>query len=219
MLKCEKCNIDLDVIDNKCPLCNSIIDDSDNFDSSYPVLKPIVSNKLFKKLLFFVACIISVIVVILNIALTPNIKWSFFVILQLIISSFIFSNVLSGRIKIIKILLILNLLVSTLSVFWDWYTGFHGWSINYVIPALCIVYGTFMIILRLVRYYAFQENSSYIYLNICLEFVPLILVNFGYAKLNVLVYWAGLFGIINLLLLLIFDGSKFKDDIVKKLHI
>ena len=76
-----------------------------------------------------------------------------------------------------------------------------------------------MIILRLVRYYAFQENSSYIYLNICLEFVPLILVNFGYAKLNVLVYWAGLFGIINLLLLLIFDGSKFKDDIVKKLHI
>ena len=91
MLKCEKCNIDLDVIDNKCPLCNSIIDDSDNFDSSYPVLKPIVSNKLFKKLLFFVACIISVIVVILNIALTPNIKWSFFVILQLIISSFIFS--------------------------------------------------------------------------------------------------------------------------------
>ena len=82
MLKCEKCNIDLDVIDNKCPLCNSIIDDSDNFDSSYPVLKPIVSNKLFKKLLFFVACIISVIVVILNIALTPNIKWSLFVILQ-----------------------------------------------------------------------------------------------------------------------------------------
>ena len=52
MLKCEKCNIDLDVIDNKCPLCNSIIEDSDKSDSSYPVLKPIVSNKLFKKLLF-----------------------------------------------------------------------------------------------------------------------------------------------------------------------
>ena len=76
-----------------------------------------------------------------------------------------------------------------------------------------------MIILRFVSYYAFKENSSYIYLNICLEFLPLLLVYLGYAKLNILVYWAGLFGIINLLLLLVFDGSSFKDDIVKKLHI
>ena len=219
MLKCEKCNVDLDIIDSKCPLCNSVIEVDDKFEASYPVIKPVVSNKTFRKLLFFLACVISILVVILNIAITPNIKWSFFVILQLIAASYIFSKVLSGRIKVIKLLLILNLLVCGLSVFWDWYTGFHGWSTNYVIPALCITYGVFMIVLRLVRYYAFKENSSYIYLNICLEFVPPILVMTGYAVPNVLVYLCGLFGVFNILLLVIFDGSTFKDDIVKKLHI
>jgi hypothetical protein len=219
MLKCEKCNVDLDIISNKCPLCNSVIDDTGNKHSSYPIIKPVVSNKLFKKLVFFVVCVVSIAVIILNIGLTPNIKWSLFVILQLIASYWIFSNILNGRIKVIKILLILNILVCFLSIFWDSYTGFHGWSTNYVIPALCISYGIFMLILRLVRYYAFKENSSYIYLNICLEFLPWILVYFGYANLNILVYLSGIFGIINLLLLLIFDGSSFKDDIVKKLHI
>lgn len=218
-MKCEKCNIELDIISNKCPLCKSVVGEDKNPEGSYPILKPVVSNKLYKKLLFFVASIISVVVVILNIALTPNIKWSLFVILQLILSYFIFSKILNGRIKVIKIFLILNILVCFLSIFWDSYTGFHGWSTNYVIPALCISYGVFMIILRFVSYYAFKENSSYIYLNICLEFLPLLLVYLGYAKLNILVYWAGLFGIINLLLLLVFDGSSFKDDIVKKLHI
>lgn len=219
MLKCEKCNVELDIISNKCPLCNSVVTEDKDIEGSYPILKPVVSNKMYKKLLFFVTAIISVVVVILNIGLTPDIKWSFFVIVQLIASYFIFSKILNGRVKVTKILLMLNLLVCALSVFWDSYTGFHGWSTNYVIPALCISYGIFMIILRFVSYYAFKENSSYIYLNICLEFLPIVLVNFGYANLNVLVYWSGLFGIINLLLLLIFDGSSFKDDIVKKLHI
>ena len=218
-MKCEKCNIELDIISNKCPLCKSVVCEDKNPEGSYPILKPVVSNKLYKKLLFFIACFISVAVVFLNIALTPGIRWSFFVILQLIISYWIFSRILSGRVKVIKLFLILNILVCALSIFWDSYTGFKGWSTNYVIPALCISYGVFMIILRFVSYYAFQENSSYIYLNICLEFLPLLLVYLGYAKLNILICWAGLFGIINLLLLLIFDGSSFKDDIVKKLHI
>lgn len=219
MLKCEKCNVDLDIIDTKCPLCNSLIETDDKFEASFPIIKPVVSNKTFRKLLFFLACIISILVIILNIALTPDIKWSLFVILQLMASFYIFSKVLSGRIKIVKILLILNLLVCALSIFWDWYTGFHGWSTNYVIPALCISYGLFMIILRLVRYYAFKENSSYIYLNICLEFLPAILLSAGYASPNVLIYLSGLFGIFNILILIVFDGSTFKDDIVKKLHI
>lgn len=219
MLKCEKCNVDLDIIDDKCPLCNSVIEKDKKFDASYPVIKPVVSNKTFRKLLFFVASVISLLVIILNIALTPDIKWSLFVILQLFGGYYIFSKVLSGRIKVVKILLIINILVCGLSIFWDWYTGFYGWSTNYVIPALCITYGVFMIILRLVKYYAFKENSSYIYLNICLEFVPGILVNFGYAVPNVLIYFSLLFGILNIILLIAFDGSSFKDDILKKLHI
>lgn len=219
MKKCDKCNVNLDIISNKCPLCNSEVLDVKNFESSYPNIKTVVSKQLFRKALFFITCIISIIALSVNYFLTPNIKWSLFVILQIFASYYIFYNILSGRRKVIKVLLFLNIFISTLSVFWDIYIGFHGWSVNYVIPALCISYGLFMIILRLVNYYAFRENSYYIYLNICLEFVPLVLVFFDKATPNILVQLSTLFGVLNLLILLIFDGSSFKDDIIKKLHI
>lgn len=219
MKHCNKCNVDLDIISDKCPLCNSQIKKAKNNNSSYPNITYIVSKNLFRKLLFFIACVISATMLILNYALTPKIRWSLFVVAQIFASFYVFYNVLSGRKKVIKLLLFLNIFVSILSVFWDVYSGFHGWSVNYVIPSLCITYGIFMLILRLVRYYAFKENSSYIYLNICLEFLPVILVYLGYAKANILIYLSLIFGIINLLMLLAFDGSSFKDDIIKKLHI
>lgn len=218
-MHCNKCNVDLDIIDNRCPLCNSEINEFDNFKSSYPKIKRLVTKVLYRKIILFIVCCISFAIAILNYALTPNIKWSLFVILQIFLSYYIFYNILSGRQKVIKLLLSLNIIISSFSVFWDVYTGFHKWSVNYVIPSLCITYGMFMLILRMVKYYVFKENSSYIYLNILLEFIPIILVRFGYATPNILIFLAMIFGVLNLLVLFAFDGSNLKDDIIKKLHI
>ena len=218
MKQCPKCNITLDIRDNYCPLCNSEIIDKKNFKSSYPFISDIINKHLFRKIILFIVILISIIALALNYILTPNIRWSLFVIIQLLVTYYIFYNILNGRKKIIKSLLAINILVSCLSIFWDFYTGFHGWSTNYVLPSLCITYGAFMLVLRFIDYFAFRESSNYIYLNICLEFVPLILVYLEYAKLNVLIYLSTLFCILNLLILVIFDGSDLKEDILKKMH-
>jgi len=218
MKQCKKCHINLDTFANQCPLCNSAIESSPDFQSSYPMINDIINKSLFRKIVFFLASLISLSVIALNYFLTPNIRWSFFAVLQIFLSYYVFYNILNGQRKVIKFLLALSFVITFLSIFWDIYTGFHGWSTNYVLPSLCISYGTFMLILRFVDYFAFRENSSYIYLNICLEFVPLILVSLNYAKLNTLIYLAGFFGIINLLILIVFDGSDLKEDILKKMH-
>ena len=219
MKQCKKCNIDLDTFSSTCPLCNSQIENVNNFNCSYPVINDVINKHFFRRCIFFIATIISLVVMFLNYLLTPGIKWSLFVILQIFLSYYVFYNILSGRKKVIKLLLTLNIVICILSVFWDIYSGFHGWSTNYVLPSLCITYGAFMLLLRFVNYFAFRENSSYIYLNICLEFVPMILVYLEFAKLNILIHLAGAFGIINLLILIIFDGSDLKEDLLKKMHI
>ena len=218
MKQCKKCNVNLDVIGDQCPLCNSQIDTPKNFKSSYPFISDIINKHFFRRAIFFLASIISLIILAINYLLTPDVKWSIFVVIQIFLSYYVFYNILSGRKRVIKLLLVLNFIVSFLSVFWDIYTGFHGWSTNYVLPSLCITYGLFMLILRFVDYFAFRENSSYIYLNICLEFMPMILVYLEVAKLNVLTHLSGIFGILNILILIIFDGSDFKEDILKKMH-
>ena len=201
-----------------CPLCNSEIIVIDEIKSSYPILKNIISHNIFRRVIFFIASFISIVIAFLNYLLTPNVKWSIFVIMQIFASYFVFKDILNGRKKVVKLLLALNIFITIISVFWDIYTGFRGWSTNYVLPALCITYGVFMLLLRLINYFAFQENSFYIYINICLGFLPMILVYKNIASVNILTHLAGIFAMINLLILIIFDGSKVKEYLLKKMH-
>lgn len=217
MKKCNKCKIKINTASNSCPLCKSEITGKDI--SEFPKVKTIITNTLLRKILLLIVCLISITVAIINHILTPNIKWSIFVILQLFFSFYVFYNILSGKRKIIKVLLFSSIFISILSIFWDIYTGLHGWSINYVVPAICITYGLFLIILRIVNFIAFTKNTSYIYLNILLEFIPVILCYFGIADENILIYLSSFFAISNLLLLLIFDWAILKNDLIKKMHI
>ena len=217
MNKCLKCDVLVDSLADKCPLCNSQMEKSK--DSSYPNIKRKLTSALFRKIMFLIAITICMVVALVNYILTPNIKWSYFVILQIILMCYVFYHLLNGRGKVVKLLFVLNILVCGLSIFWDNYTGFRGWSINYVFPSLCITYGIFMIILRFVSYFAFRENSSYIYLNVCLEFLPVLLLNLDKLSVGILAYISAGLGMLNLLILIAFDGSSLKSDIARKLHI
>ena len=217
MSKCSKCNVELNTISDICPLCNSEIKNKD--ESIYPVIKNNLTKKLLMKKIFFINCLVCMIVLLINYLCTPKIKWSLFVVIQLIGMYFVFSKVLRGRNKILRLIFMLNFMICIISIFWDYYVGFNGWSINYVFPSLCICYGIFMIILRFVKYFAFRENTAYIYLNVCIEFVPLILLMLNKITFPLLAIISFVMGVLNILILMIFDGSNFKEDIRKKLHI
>ena len=216
MAKCTKCNIELNTISDVCPLCNSEIKNKDN--SIYPVIKNNLNKSSLMKIIFFINCLICVSILLINYFCTPGVKWSIFVVIQLIVTYWVFRKVLRGRNKILRMLFMLNFIICAVSLFWDYYVGFSGWSINYVLPSLCISYGIFMLILRFVKYFAFKENSSFIYLNVCIEFVPLILVFYDKITFPLLAIISAVMGVLNLLVLMIFDGSNFKEDIRKKLH-
>lgn len=217
MSKCLKCNVLLDTLSDRCPLCNSEV--KETIDPTYPKIKPKFTNLLFRKIMLLIAITSCISVALVNFILTPNIKWSIFVVLQIILMYYVFYHVLNGRKKVVRLLFILNIIVCILSIFWDYYTGLRGWSINYVFPSLCITYGIFMLILRFVNYFVFKENSSYIYLNVCLEFLPVLLLNLDKISIGILAYISAVVGIINLVILIVFDGSSFKSDIERKFHI
>jgi hypothetical protein len=217
-MRCKKCDIDINTISNNCPLCgSSLIGEKER--SVYPHIKSKLTSNFVRKLVLFIVLIISITVLIINVVLTPKIKWGSFVVAALISSYLIFRSIMNGRKKVLKLLFTLNFLIICLAIFWDYYTGYRGWSLNFVLPSLCISYGIFLIVLRFVSYFAFRENSYSVYLNVLLEFVPIILLYYGKITFKPLAIISLIFGIANLLILIIFDGSRFKDDLEKKLHI
>ena len=109
MAKCNKCNIELNTISDACPLCNSEIKNND--DSVYPFIKNNLTKASLMKKMFFIHCVICIIIVLINYFCTPNVKWSIFVVIQIILAYFIFCKILSGRHKILDCYLYLTLLL------------------------------------------------------------------------------------------------------------
>lgn len=219
MSKCIKCNVEVNSVTNRCPLCNSELKKWKKEDSIYPNKVNVLNNALVKKIILLIMILCSVATFAVNYFLTPNISWSLFVVIQIVIIGLIISRIMSGRNKVLKSLFTASFIICGISIFWDMYIGFKGWSLDYVLPSLCISYSIFVLILRIVNYLAFRENSSHIYLNIMLGFVPLILLFFNYINVPVLAYLSGILAFLNLLILLIFDWSDVKDFIMKKLHL
>ena len=219
MSKCIKCDVEVNSVTSRCPLCNSELKKWNKEDSIYPNKVNVLNHALVKKFILLIVVLCSVGTFAINYFLTPNIKWSLFVVLQIIIIGAIVSKIMSGRNKVLKFLFMSSFVICGISIFWDMYMGSRGWSLDYVLPSLCISYSIFVLILRVVNYLAFRETSSYIYFNVMLGFVPCILMAFGYIHVPILAYISGVLAFLNLLILLIFDWSDFKNFILKKLHI
>lgn len=217
MSKCLKCDVNVNTVTNKCPLCDSIIDETK--DCLYPKKINGLKYGFVRKISLFIALMCSLCVVLLNFYLTPTYRWSVFVIIQLFISYMIFFKILNGRNRVLRMLFMLNIFVCSLSIFWDIYIGFSGWSLDYVLPSLCITYGIFVLLLRFINYFAFRQNSSYIYFNTCLGFVPIVLLYFDIVKLDILADLSALIAFVNLIILIIFDWSDLKEFISKKFHL
>ena len=217
MSKCLKCDVNVNSVTNRCPLCDSIIDDTK--DNIYPRKIKGLKYRFVRKISLFITLMCSLCVLLLNYYLTPNYRWSLFVIVQLLIFYILFFKILDGKNRVLRMLFAFNILVCFISIFWDIYIGFNGWSLDYVFPSLCITYGIFVLLLRFINYFAFRQNTSYIYFNICLGFVPLLLLHLDIVKVDILADLSVVIAFINLIILIIFDWSDLKNFIAKKFHL
>ena len=217
MSKCLKCDVIVNSVTNRCPLCDSIIDETE--DNIYPRKINGLKYGFVRKISLFITIMCSLCVLLLNFYLTPNYRWALFVIIQLFIFYMLFFKILNGRNRVLRMLFVFNILVCSLSIFWDIYIGFNGWSLDYVLPSLCITYGIFVLLLRFINYFAFRQNSSYIYFNICLGFVPLVLLSLEIVKVDILADLSAVIAFVNLIILIIFDWSDLKNFISKKFHL
>lgn len=217
MSRCNKCDIEVDTKGTHCPLCNARIEKTAS--PTYPIIKTMSTWQFIKRILLIVVISISVLVIFLNRILTPLTKWSVFVIAALWTMYVIFLGVMKGHKRILSMMFYMSFLIIMITNLWDNLVGDYGWSLNYVLPSVAISYGIFLIALRFVSHFAIEDNSMYIYLHIFLEFLPMVLYVKKIVTFAPLAVISAFFGIVNLLVLIVFDFTHLKKDLAMRLHI
>lgn len=180
MSKCRQCNIEITDDTQVCPLCRCVIEVDEHTDNRYPDIRFRTQKlHLAVRIFLFVAIILEVLFVYLNYKFYHGILWSLitgagFAYVYFIARFAILNDNADYRAKFLTLTFFGILYVILIDVC----IGYHGWSVNFVLPGGLLFVDLAIVILMFVNRRNWQ---SYIMLEISMIFlsaIPLLLMKF-----------------------------------------
>ena len=220
MLHCDHCGVDLPGAPGHCPLCQNT--PSGTPDSSGQVFPNLPASRPISRVLlaWSVFCSISaaVICVAINLVLPAGGWWSLFVMAGIVSLWVDFAIVLKKRTNIPKGILWQVAVVSIIAYFWDLFTGFHGWSVDYVLPILCTCAMVAMTLVAKIRRLHIQDYVLYLVLDCILGFISFVLILVGTVHAVVPSALCFASSVIFLAFLLSFEGKALLAEFQRRFH-
>ena len=214
---CKKCNLKIKTNNNYCPLCQSKLigkKEANDFPNVIPIYKKYIT---FFKLLLFICVLISLISIAVDLIINKY-HFSIFVLIGIFCLLIVFKSAITKRDSIYKTILWQLVLLSFISILWDYLTGFNSWSITFVIPILCITNNIVISLLTMIFHDCLEDNIIYFICMVFIGLVPLIflLLDIENKIPSIICIF---FNLICFLTLLIFKYKEVKEELKRRLHI
>ncbi len=223
MLYCNKCRVSVIGSKTCCPLCQeSLTGTGTASPDAFPVLeKPKYSKHFLLRLISLIAISAAVIAVGLNyiIPAQSDMKWSLFIVLGIICAWISTAVVVVRRRNILKNINWQLLLLTVFAVFWDYLTGWRGWSIEYVIPFSCMASMACMYILSLALKIKARGFVSYLIFDAIYGVIPVIFILTGRLNVTYPSVFCVICSIISISAILLFKGRYILDEATRKFHV
>ena len=184
-------------------------------EENFPAKKP-EKNRKFPEFFTFACMAAAVVCVMLNYLVTSTLRWSIFAVAG---CACIWAMVMLGYAKrrnLLKNSMWQLVSVSVLAILWDYFTGWSGWSLSYVLPC-----GTLMVLLSMmtiVRLQKLEQNEYLFYFVQAAGFgmIPFLLLVFGAVKVTEPSVVCSGISFLFLAGLALFHGKEFKQEFYKK---
>ncbi|MBQ6835398.1 MAG: zinc ribbon domain-containing protein [Lachnospiraceae bacterium] len=178
MSKCNICNIEILDETDHCPLCHSILTQTDELENMYPDVR-IMQKKLvlFSRIYLFAAILFDVFLISVDLHQdkSSRIWWSIIVGLILLYIYILLRYAILGKAGYKWKVILLTAIAVISAVAIDFLTGYHGWSLDYVMPSGILIMD---VIIMILMYYNSRNWQSYIMwqiLMILCSIIPIVL--------------------------------------------
>jgi hypothetical protein len=221
MQKCDNCKICLKGHHSVCPLCGGIVQETDEkVEEVFPHIPTIYQEfNMFIRIMIYVSICAIIISFAVNVIFTKESRWSLLVAASIICMWISMFFIIRKKSNIPKTIIWQVVLIGILSVIWDLSMGWLGWSIDYVIPTICVGAMIIMPIAAKILKIGVRDLIVYMLVDGIFGFVPIIFILFG--GLNVLfpsvICVAA--SAISLSALIMFEGENMKIELNKRMHI
>lgn len=139
MAKCKNCQIEVLDVTEVCPLCRSILEQTEPLEDMYPNVRVRVKGmKLASRIYLFAAAVLFAVLLQVDALDGGPVWWSLLVGLALLSVYLILRYAIMGQSGYRAKVIVLTALGVLLAVAADFTTGYRGWSVDYVLPG-CIL--------------------------------------------------------------------------------
>ena len=219
MLYCKNCKIHLSGKYVRCPLCKGrLTGEADGAGNLFPVLSARIDHAMLMGLAFGSAVAAAVCIAV-NLIFPSRGWWSLFVVFGIVSFWISLALVLKKNKNIPKTVLWQVGTLSLLAYLWDYFTGFRGWSLNFVLPILCTSAMVAMAVIAKIEKLDIQNYIFYLVIDCVFGILSFTLLVIG--RTTEVIPSAVCFAstIIFLASLLIFQGKALLNEAQRRFHL
>lgn len=219
---CSHCQVKIREPKQECPLCrNPLSHDGDLTDQRelFPEIPPSYERHLALRIMIFISIVTTVVSFVIDKLFPTEMNWPFFVLFGLLSMWLSLIMVIQKRHHITKNIMWQVTIVSVLSIIWDWGTGWRGWSLDFVIPIVCVAAMLVMYVTARVMKLGVRDYITYFLLDGLLGVIPILFISFDWVDVIYPSVISVALSIIFLAAILIFQGESIKSELIKRMHV
>ncbi len=148
-----------------------------------------------------------------------DINWPLLVVFGLASTWISLLVIIRKRHNIPKTILWQVVIVTLLSLFWDWETGWIGWSVDYVIPITYVAAMLVMYVSARIMRLSVRDYITYALLDGSFGIIPIAFIIFNWASTIIPSIICTASSLIFLSAIFIFHGESIKVELDKRMHI
>lgn len=220
MSRCNKCNIEVLDETERCPLCNCVLEQTVEVENMYPNVR-LKARKmmLFGRIYLFLAILVETILLYVNYITAPKLWWSVITGMIFLYGYLLIRFAILGktgyRIKIVALVAIMILMMIAI----DFVVGYHGWSLNYVLPSGIIAVDFGILLLMLINRRNWQSYMMLqIFMMVC-SVVPVVFAVVGIVTAPLLSQIALAFSVFLFLGTVIIGDRRARTELRRRFHI
>ncbi len=220
MKQCRHCGIKIASDLPRCPLCDMETAALDaDFAADYPYVKSRFTRSLTVRLVTFLAIVVAGLSFFINHLVPSDSPWVYITAVAIVYVWISMINLVSNLRNPGSVILCQLLSASGLLFGIDFLTGWHKWSVNYVIPFLIIGAALGIVLCMLIRPLKFRAYTIYQLMIAVLGVLSLLLWFFGAADVEWPVEAAAIFSLLCFLSMLVFADRRTRNELHKRFHI
>lgn len=215
---CKKCKVNVRAGDGHCPLCQTRVSDKE-IDNIFPKLDYQKEERRYFRVMVLIMLVASVVCVTVNYSMPHTGYWSVLVLAGFFSFGVSFYTLLSKWENVYKTILWEVVILSAIAVMWDVFTGFRGWSTDFVVPITCTAAMGAMAILAQVSRLEIGDYIVYLIIDVVFALISLLLMFIGVTRIALPSLICIGTGVVSLGILIIFEGRALISEIKRRMHL